>query len=70
MDVRSLQSGKNQDQSNAQLENGLQAKREGEVDVGKDADCPGAPIATSAHMQVQGSSDFLQAQVSQVDKAV
>ena len=65
MDAKSLQSGENEDQSDAQLEHRLQAKREREVDVGEDTDRPGTPTATSVQMQVEGRSDFLQSPVSQ-----
>ena len=60
MDTKSLQSGDDEDQSDAHVENRLQAKREREVDGGEDTDCPGAPATTGAHVQVEGRSDFLQ----------
>ena len=66
MDAKSLQSGENEDQSDAQLEHHLQAKRERDIDVGEDTDRPGAPAPASLHMQVEGSSDFLQPGISQV----
>ena len=65
MDVKNLQSRDNEDQSDAQLEHHLQAKRQRQVDGGEDADRTGAPASTGAHMQVESHSDFLQPQVSQ-----
>ena len=68
-EAKNLQSGENENQSDAQLQNNLQAKRQRQVDIGEDSDRPGAPAATGLHMQVESSSDFLQPRISQVDGA-
>ena len=59
MDVKSSQGGEDGNQTDAQLEHRLQAKRERQVDGGEDTDRTGAPAATSVHMYVESDNDFL-----------
>ena len=52
------------DQTDAQLEHRLQAKRERQVDGREDADRSGTSAATGVHMQVESDSDFLPGWIS------
>ena len=67
VDVENSQSGENEDQTDAHVEDRLQAEGERQVDGGEDTDRAGAPVATSAHMQVESDNDFLGEGVSEVE---